>query len=128
MAWTNPISLNQQIFCGLPDSGTEKNPASRMASNSKNRVEEYNIAMKKMMRNPYEYHHDLGMNYTLITDGLIVGSQPQKPEEIDHLKKKEDVAYILNLQQDKDVEYWGIDLQSIRRRCCELGIRHMRRL
>ncbi|KAB1217607.1 Phosphoglucan phosphatase LSF2, chloroplastic [Morella rubra] len=90
-------------------------------------MEEYNIAMKKMMRNPYEYHHDLGMNYTPITDNLIVGSQPQKPEDIDHLKQEEKVAYVLNLQQDKDVEYWGIDLQSIIKRCQELGIRHMRR-
>lgn len=68
-----------------------------------------------------------GMNYTLITDKLIVGSQPQKPEDIDHLKQEENVAYILNLQQDKDIEYWGIDFQSILKRCKELGIRHMRR-
>lgn len=68
-----------------------------------------------------------GMNYALITDNLIVGSQPQKPEDIDHLKEEENVAYILNLQQDEDVEYWGIDLQSIIKRCKELGIRHMRR-
>ena len=69
----------------------------------------------------------LGMNYTLITDNLIVGSQPQKPEDIDHLKQEENVAYILNLQQDNDVQYWGIDLQSIIKRCKQLGIRHMRR-
>jgi len=68
-----------------------------------------------------------GMNYTLIRDELIVGSQPQKPEDIDHLKQEQNVAYILNLQQDKDIEYWGIDLDSIVRRCKELGIRHMRR-
>lgn len=68
-----------------------------------------------------------GMNYTLIRDELIVGSQPQKPEDIDHLKQEENVAYILNLQQDKDIEYWGVDLDSIVRRCKELGIRHMRR-
>ena len=67
------------------------------------------------------------MNYALITDDLIVGSQPQKPEDIDHLKQGENVAYILNLQQDNDVEYWGIDLESIIKRCRELGIRHMRR-
>ncbi|KAL6509380.1 Phosphoglucan phosphatase lsf2, chloroplastic [Orobanche gracilis] len=94
---------------------------------SKNKMEDYNIAMKKMMRNPYEYHHDLGMNYTLITENLIVGSQPQKIEDIDHLKEEQNVGYILNLQQDKDVEYWGIDLQSTMSRCKELGIRHMRR-
>lgn len=69
----------------------------------------------------------LGMNYTVITDNLIVGSQPQKVEDIDHLKEEQNVGYILNLQQDKDVEYWGIDLQSIINRCKEVGIYHMRR-
>ncbi|KAK7821921.1 phosphoglucan phosphatase LSF2, chloroplastic [Quercus suber] len=121
----------RKINCQLPEtlSGIQQhNLTSKKASNSKtNKMEEYNIAMKGMMRNPYEYHHDLGMNYTLITENLIVGSQPQKPEDIDHLKKEENVAYILNLQQDMDVEYWGIDLQSIIKRCKELGIRHMRR-
>ncbi|KAL5974736.1 hypothetical protein ACLOJK_031407 [Asimina triloba] len=67
------------------------------------------------------------MNYTHITDNLIVGSQPQKPEDIDNLKQEENVAYILNLQQDKDIEYWGIDFESIVKRCKEVGIRHMRR-
>lgn len=67
------------------------------------------------------------MNYTLIREELIVGSQPQKAEDIDHLKQEENVAYILNLQQDKDIEYWGIDLESVVTRCKELGIRHMRR-
>ncbi|KAG5045902.1 hypothetical protein JHK86_015308 [Glycine max] len=122
----SPIRCNK-----LSESGIEENPTitstSKRPSKNKDRMEEYNIAMKRMMRNPYEYHHDLGMNYTLITDNLIVGSQPQKPEDIDHLKKEEGVAYILNLQQDKDVEYWGVDLQSIIRRCRELEISHTRR-
>ncbi|KAL5709866.1 hypothetical protein ACHQM5_020500 [Ranunculus cassubicifolius] len=95
-------------------------------NSSSSKVEDYNTAMKNMMRNPYEYHHDLGMNYTVITESLIVGSQPQKAEDIDHLKEQ-NVAYILNLQQDKDIEYWGIDLDAIVKRCKELGIRHMRR-
>nr|AFK39769.1 unknown [Lotus japonicus] len=116
-----------KICCTLSESEIEENPTSKSAPKSKDRMEDYNTAMKRMMRSPYEYHHDLGMNYTLITENLIVGSQPQKPEDLDHLKKEEGVAYILNLQQDKDVEYWGIDLQSIIRRCRELEIRHMRR-
>uniref|UniRef100_A0A0D9XNA0 Tyrosine specific protein phosphatases domain-containing protein n=1 Tax=Leersia perrieri TaxID=77586 RepID=A0A0D9XNA0_9ORYZ len=91
------------------------------------RMEDYNTAMKRMMRNPYEYHHDLGMNYAVISDSLIVGSQPQKPEDIDHLKDEENVAFILCLQQDKDIEYWSIDFQSIVNRCKELGIKHIRR-
>ncbi|XP_022764846.1 phosphoglucan phosphatase LSF2, chloroplastic-like [Durio zibethinus] len=121
---------SSRIFCKLSETerGIGENPTiSKLSARSKNRMEEYNTAMKRMMRNPYEYHHDLGMNYTLITDNLIVGSQPQKPEDVDHLKQEENVAYILNLQQDKDIEYWGIDLQSIIKRCRQLGIRHMRR-
>lgn len=91
-----------------------------------NRMEEYNTAMKRMMRNPYEYHHDLGMNYTAISDDIIVGSQPQKPEDIYHLKE-ENVAYILCLQQDEDIEYWDIDIDAIVKICNKLGVRHMRR-
>ncbi|XP_034704306.1 phosphoglucan phosphatase LSF2, chloroplastic [Vitis riparia] len=117
----------KRISCKLPESGVEESATSNRVSNSNNRMEDYNTVMKGMMRNPYEYHHDLGMNYALITDHLIVGSQPQKPEDVDHLKQKENVAYILNLQQDKDVEYWGVDLPSIIKRCKELEIRHMRR-
>lgn len=66
------------------------------------------------------------MNYTIIRDNLIVGSQPQKPEDIDHLIEEENVAYILCLQQDSDIEYWGIDFDSILSRCKELGVHHMR--
>ncbi|KAJ6841783.1 phosphoglucan phosphatase LSF2, chloroplastic [Iris pallida] len=106
------------IFCAISESGRFE---------SKGKMEDYNTAMKRMMRNPYEYHHDLGMNYTIINDNLIVGSQPQKPEDIDHLKHEEDVAYILCLQQDKDIEYWGIHFPTIVKRCKEVGIRHMRR-
>eukprot|EP00252_Welwitschia_mirabilis_P013674 TRINITY_DN3007_c0_g1_i1.p1 TRINITY_DN3007_c0_g1~~TRINITY_DN3007_c0_g1_i1.p1 ORF type:complete len:271 (+),score=23.17 TRINITY_DN3007_c0_g1_i1:103-813(+) len=88
--------------------------------------EEYNRIMQQQMRNPYEYHHDLGMNYTRITPNLIVGSQPQTAEDISYLKQEEGVTAILNLQQDKDIEYWGVDLPSIVKRCQDLGIRHMR--
>ncbi|OIT39281.1 PREDICTED: phosphoglucan phosphatase LSF2, chloroplastic [Nicotiana attenuata] len=117
-----------QISCKLSESEVEENYTSKKVSgSSSNKMEEYNLAMKRMMRNPYEYHHDLGMNYTLITENLIVGSQPQKVEDVDHLKKEENVAFILNLQQDKDIEFWGIDLQSIVKRCSDLGIHHMRR-
>ncbi|KAL2227347.1 UNVERIFIED_CONTAM: Phosphoglucan phosphatase LSF2, chloroplastic [Sesamum indicum] len=156
----NPIRAFRfaKISCKLQESETERN-RSVSINESRSKMEEYNIAMKKMMRNPYEYHHDLGqwevtddpfwksgsgpssftlsmsvhnvvasgMNYTLITEDLVVGSQPQKAEDIDHLKMELNVGYILNLQQDKDVEYWGIDLKSIIMRCGELGICHMRR-
>jgi hypothetical protein len=165
--------------------------------------EEYNRNMQREMRNPYEYHHDLGllrsafpsfsflfcmchsefslgisapnkkkqacflgsahsgsagsrnastihgvsgMNpmssgeahgffllsfvagiyYTRILDNVLVGSQPQTPADIDRLHNEEGVRAILNLQQDKDIEYWGVDINSITKRCEELGIVYMR--
>ncbi|XP_030540388.1 phosphoglucan phosphatase LSF2, chloroplastic isoform X2 [Rhodamnia argentea] len=129
MGSNNPFKLSK-ISCEVSEGGVkpkQKPTIMRASAIPGSRTEDYNTAMKRMMRNPYEYHHDLGMNYTLITDNLIVGSQPQKPEDIDHLKHEENVAYILNLQQDRDIEYWGIDFQAILRRCQELGIQHIRR-
>ncbi len=67
-----------------------------------------------------------GMYYTHIYDNLIVGSQPQSKYDIERLFKDEGVRAILNLQQDKDIEYWGIDINSILHKCQELGIWHMR--
>ncbi|KAL6126832.1 hypothetical protein ACLB2K_074877 [Fragaria x ananassa] len=121
MGSNNSFKLSK-VYCGLPESGIEKKPKSSTASNSTKVVEDYNTAMKRMMRNPYEYHHDLARK-----NGTMDLILPQKPEDIDHLREVENVAYILNLQQDKDVEYWGIDLQWIINRCKEVGIRHMRR-
>lgn len=82
--------------------------------------------MQRQMRNPYEYHHDLGVYYTRILDNLIVGSQPQTENDIDRLYKDEGVRAILNLQQDTDIEYWDVDLRAITKRCNELGIQYMR--
>eukprot|EP00850_Spirogloea_muscicola_P015325 SM000116S24246 [mRNA] locus=s116:381579:383045:+ [translate_table: standard] len=90
------------------------------------RVDQYNDAMKRQMANPYEYHHELGMYYTPITNNIIVGSQPQNIEDIEQLHR-EGVKVILNLQQDKDIAYWGTDFNAILRKCEELGIRHVRR-
>lgn len=58
----NNSSKSNKICCGLPE-----NPTSSRPSISKNTVEEYNTAMKKMMRNPYEYHHDLGQSRNLLS-------------------------------------------------------------
>lgn len=58
----NALKSNK-IYCKLPgteSSGIEQNATSRRPNSSGTKMDEYNIAMKKMMRNPYEYHHDLG--------------------------------------------------------------------
>lgn len=50
-----------KIDCRVSENGIEGNPtSSKVSFKSKNRMEEYNTSMKRMMRNPYEYHHDLG--------------------------------------------------------------------
>jgi protein tyrosine phosphatase (PTP) superfamily phosphohydrolase (DUF442 family) len=67
-----------------------------------------------------------GIYYTRILDNVLVGSQPQTQADIDRLHSEEGVRAILNLQQDKDIEYWGVDINSITKRCEELGIVYMR--
>eukprot|EP00249_Psilotum_nudum_P011051 c22940_g1_i1 orf=86-667(+) len=68
-----------------------------------------------------------GINYTRILDNLLVGSQLRCQDDIDHLFYGEGVTAILNLQQDRDVQYTEIDFSSIARRCEALGILYIRR-
>lgn len=50
------------VSCKISGSGVGENPGSNGVSlSSKNKVEDYNTAMKRLMRSPYEYHHDLGI-------------------------------------------------------------------
>lgn len=88
---------------------------------------EYNQRMKKQMENPYEYHHELGMYYTHITDHIILGSQPQSTEDVELLRQHEKVDAILCLQSHGDAEYWGVDSAAIESSCKEQGIPHYRR-
>lgn len=59
----NPFKMGK-IYCQVSENGIEGKPtSSKVSFKSKNRMEEYNTAMKRMMRNPYEYHHDLGWSH-----------------------------------------------------------------
>eukprot|EP00899_Mesostigma_viride_P002512 jgi/Mesvir1/12261/Mv00476-RA.1 len=98
----------------------EKAPAKSLTS-------KYNEAMKSAMLNPYEYHHELGIYYTTILDNLIVGSQPQSPADIDMLVNEEGVTAVLNLQQEEDIRYWGVDIAAVGWRCHELQVPLIRR-
>ena len=51
--------------------------------------------------NPYEYHPERGLYYHEVARNLICGSQPQTREDIEHLKYKESVTNIVNLQVQK---------------------------
>lgn len=62
MVCHNNHSRLGKICCKLSGSDIEEqNPQVKVVTKPKNnKMEEYNTAMKRMMRNPYEYHHDLG--------------------------------------------------------------------
>eukprot|EP00878_Enallax_costatus_P002760 GHUV01002950.1.p1 GENE.GHUV01002950.1~~GHUV01002950.1.p1 ORF type:complete len:249 (+),score=38.06 GHUV01002950.1:173-919(+) len=76
--------------------------------------DEYNRQMQKQMHwdNPFEYHFDRGLYMHEVHSNLICGTQPRNPQEIEQLAKQHRVDVILNLQQDKDMQYWGIDWQA----------------
>jgi len=76
--------------------------------------DEYNEMMQKAMGNPYEYRHEDGIYYTVIKEQLIVGGQPQSAADVRRLARDEGVTHLVNLQQDKDIAYWGINYDEIR--------------
>lgn len=61
-----------------------------------------------------------------VSRDLICGTQPRNPEEIEELAKQHGVSVILNLQQDKDMQYWGIDWSANQQKYRELGIKLIR--
>ncbi|EFJ51679.1 hypothetical protein VOLCADRAFT_56904 [Volvox carteri f. nagariensis] len=77
--------------------------------------------------NPLEYHFERGLYYHEIVPNLICGTQPRNASDVDILAESERITHILNLQQDKDMHYWGVKLEDIRRACSRHSINHMRR-
>ncbi|KAF8107430.1 hypothetical protein N665_0122s0068 [Sinapis alba] len=74
--------------------------------------DEYSQDMTHAMGAVLTYRHELGMNYNFIRPDLIVGSCLQTPEDVDKLRKI-GVKTIFCLQQDPDLEYFGVDISSI---------------
>ncbi|KAL9251440.1 Phosphoglucan phosphatase DSP4, amyloplastic-like protein [Drosera capensis] len=73
----------------------------------------YSANMTQAMGAVLTYRHELGMNYTFIRPDLIVGSCLQSPEDVDKLQKV-GVRTIFCLQQDPDLQYFGVDINAIR--------------
>lgn len=67
-----------------------------------------------------------GIYYHYLTSDLLLGSQPRSPGDVAHLAKDEGVDAILNLQQDRDLRHWGVDLASLRHAASEHGVQYMR--
>uniref|UniRef100_A0A7C9CH39 Dual specificity protein phosphatase 4 n=2 Tax=Opuntia streptacantha TaxID=393608 RepID=A0A7C9CH39_OPUST len=72
----------------------------------------YSTTMTEAMGAVLTYRHELGMNYNFIRPDLIVGSCLQSPEDVDKLRSI-GVRTIFCLQQDPDLEYFGVDINAI---------------
>ncbi|MED6108880.1 Phosphoglucan phosphatase DSP4, chloroplastic [Stylosanthes scabra] len=86
----------------------------------------YSNNMTEAMGAVLTYRHELGMNYNFIRPDLIVGSCLQTPEDVDKLRKI-GVKTVFCLQQDPDLEYFGVDINAIREYAKACGdIQHLR--
>ncbi|GAB6166054.1 hypothetical protein JCM19992_20540 [Thermostilla marina] len=61
-----------------------------------------------------------------ILPNLFIGPYIAMPGEIDQLVARHQIDAILNLQTDRDLIDRGVDIESIRRRCRELGVELVR--
>lgn len=95
-------------------------------SDEATKSDEYSSTMTNAMGAVLTYRHELGMNYNFILPDLIVGSCLQTPSDVDRLKTV-GVKTIFCLQQDPDLEYFGVDINAIEERAKDIeGIEHIR--
>jgi hypothetical protein len=71
---------------------------------------------------PYEYYFERGLYLHEVWPNLICGSQPRNTEDIDELAEEHGITYILNLQQDRDLEHWGVDIGALQWRAQQHGM------
>lgn len=94
------------------------------------RIDEYNRMMHERMGwdtlDPFSYHPERGLYYHYIETDLVVGSQPQKPDDIRYLSEEEDIAVILSLQQRKDLEYWGVNGDALLQAADAHGVEYIK--
>ncbi|XP_077226107.1 dual specificity protein phosphatase (DsPTP1) family protein isoform X2 [Tasmannia lanceolata] len=94
-------------------SGSASSTDMRSADVEEEKSEIYSNNMTEAMGAVLTYRHELGMNYNFILPDLIVGSCLQTPEDVDKLRDI-GVKTIFCLQQNSDLEYFGVDIDSIR--------------
>lgn len=67
-----------------------------------------------------------GLYFHAITPRLILGSQPRSPSDVAHLANHQGVSAILNMQQDRDLHHWAVDLEALKRTAAANGITYVR--
>ncbi|KAL2949463.1 hypothetical protein AAZX31_20G177200 [Glycine max] len=107
-------------------SGSIPSADTSSADKEEEKSETYSHSMTEAMGAVLTYRHELGMNYNFIRPDLIVGSCLQTPEDVDKLCRI-GVKTIFCLQQDPDLEYFGVDINAIREyaKTCN-DIQHLR--
>ncbi|KAJ6690547.1 hypothetical protein OIU85_006771 [Salix viminalis] len=110
----------------VPSSPSSAEMSGADAEEEEEKSEIYSHNMTEAMGAVLTYRHELGMNYNFIRPDLIVGSCLQTPEDVDKLRKI-GVKTIFCLQQDPDLEYFGVDISAIRDYAKACGdIQHLR--
>uniref|UniRef100_A0A5B7CFY1 Dual specificity protein phosphatase 4 n=1 Tax=Davidia involucrata TaxID=16924 RepID=A0A5B7CFY1_DAVIN len=108
----NTTNLRQSVFLKAI-SGSTSSTKMDGAKVEEEKSEIYSNNMTQAMGAVLTYRHELGMNYNFIRPDLIVGSCLQTPEDVDKLRNV-GVKTIFCLQQDSDLEYFGVDIAAIR--------------
>ncbi|XWS66258.1 hypothetical protein CRYUN_Cryun05aG0184100 [Craigia yunnanensis] len=114
-------SINMMAISGSTSSAKKSS-----SEPEEEKSEVYSHNMTEAMGAVLTYRHELGMNYNFIRSDLIVGSCLQTPEDVDKLRKI-GVKTIFCLQQDPDLEYFGVDIGAIQDYAKKCGdIEHIR--
>ncbi|XP_022765509.1 phosphoglucan phosphatase DSP4, amyloplastic-like isoform X3 [Durio zibethinus] len=107
-------------------SGSTSSEKRSSSDSEEGKSEIYSHNMTEAMGAVLTYRHELGMNYNFIRPDLIVGSCLQTPKDVDKLRKV-GVKTIFCLQQDPDLEFFGVDIGAIQDYAKKCGdIEHIR--
>ncbi|XP_061998374.1 phosphoglucan phosphatase DSP4, amyloplastic isoform X1 [Rosa rugosa] len=93
-------------------SGSTPSAETSGAEVKEEKSEVYSNVMTEAMGAVLTYRHELGMNYNFIRPDLIVGSCLQTPKDVDKLRSI-GVKTIFCVQQNSDLEYFGVDIGAI---------------
>ncbi|KAK3228381.1 hypothetical protein Dsin_000262 [Dipteronia sinensis] len=107
----NSVDLNTSMTVkAISSSMSSKEMSDPEVEEEKSEV--YSTTMTEAMGAVLTYRHELGMNYNFIRPDLIVGSCLQTPEDVDKLRQI-GVKTIFCVQQNSDLEYFGVDIRAI---------------
>lgn len=86
-----------------------------------------NMQEKMEWSDPFHYHPERGLYYHEVAPRVFCGTQPRSPTDVETLHSRLGISAVLNLQTDSDMQYWGVNIEDIKRACERLGVQHIRR-